>query len=80
MFGSGVHGRDDAAHHEIREKHGTALIRTLRAIYGPGFAPGVPDSTRLIECLDQLDPQSLRRLYRDHAHGALGSKISAQYL
>ena len=75
-----VHGRDDAATDEIRDKHGTALISILRAIYGPGFAPGVPGSARLIECFDQLDPQSLRWLYRDHARGALGPKISAQYL
>ena len=32
---------------EIRQKRGDTLVRTLRKIYGPDFAPGVRSDTRL---------------------------------
>ena len=71
--------RQTQANAEISRNHGTALVRTLRAIYGAQFAPGLPGSARLLAVLDRLDEPSLQQLYRDHEANTLGSKISAQY-
>jgi hypothetical protein len=36
---------------EIRHKRGETLIRTLRKVYGPDFAPGLPGTARLNDML-----------------------------
>ena len=47
---------------EISHKHGNILIRTLREIYGQGFAAGYPETEKLIEVLLQLNETSLSQL------------------
>ena len=54
---------------EISAKHGNTPIRTLRKIYGKGFAAGYPDATQLSEVLAQLNETSLSQLRRDHDTG-----------
>jgi hypothetical protein len=61
---------------EISHKHGNTLIRTLRKIYGPGFAAGYPDTEKLSEVLLQLNETSLSQLRRDHDTGHLEHKIA----
>jgi len=61
---------------EIGSKHGTTLVRTLRKIYGPGFAAGYPETEKLSEVLLQLNETSLSQLRRDHETGHLGHKIA----
>jgi hypothetical protein len=39
---------------EIRYKHGNTLIRTLRKVYGQGFAAGYPEAEKLSDVLLQL--------------------------
>ena len=61
-FPKGLDGRQRDADGEIRKKRRDTLVRTLRAEYGPGFAPGYRPSTKLgtvlkregVETLDQL--------------------------
>lgn len=36
-------------------KHGNTLVRILRAEYGAGFAPSMPDRARLPDVLQRLD-------------------------
>jgi hypothetical protein len=61
---------------EISDKHGTATIRTLRKIYGRGFAAGYPDIDKLSEVLLNLNETSLSQLRRDYETGHLGHKIA----
>ena len=61
---------------EISHKHGNSLIRTLRRIYGPGFAAGYPETEKLSEVLLQLNETSLSQLRRDHETGHLEHKIA----
>ncbi len=49
---------------EIREKRGDTLVRTLREIYGPHFAPGVRSDTRLGTLRDREGVDSLSELLR----------------
>jgi hypothetical protein len=60
---------------EISHKHGNTLIRTLRKMYGQGFAAGYPDTAMLSEVLLQLNETSLSQLRRDHETGHLQHKI-----
>jgi hypothetical protein len=60
---------------EISHKHGNTLVRTLRKIYGAGFAAGYPDTEKLSEILLQLNETSLSQLRRDHETGHLEHKI-----
>jgi hypothetical protein len=46
--------------------YGNAHIADLRETYGPGFAPGINDSEKLIDVLHQIDDRSLRHLVHDH--------------
>ena len=46
----------------LARKYGNTYIRTLRARYGEGFAPGERAERKLIEVLRHLDDQSLGRL------------------
>ncbi len=48
---------------EIREKRGDTLVRTLREIYGPNFAPDVRSDMRLDTLRDREDA-SLSELVR----------------
>jgi phage gp45-like len=61
---------------EISGKHGNTLIRTLRKVYGQGFAAGYPDTEKLSEVLLKLNETSLSQLRRDHETGHLGHKIA----
>jgi hypothetical protein len=53
----------------------STLLRTLRKIYGKGFAAGYPETEKLSEVLLQLNETSLSQLRRDHETGHLGHKI-----
>jgi hypothetical protein len=72
----GLHGRHRNKDGEISRKHGNTLIRTLRRVYGGGFAQGAADDDRLDEVLANLDEHSLSQLARDHEHGELESRIA----
>ena len=50
---------------EISRKYGNTLVRTLRKIYGQGFAAGYPETTQLSEVI-LLNETSLSQLRRDH--------------
>jgi hypothetical protein len=40
---------------EISSKHGNTLVRTLRKIYGQGFAAGYPETAQLSEvCFNSM--------------------------
>jgi hypothetical protein len=67
------HGNHDG---EISHKHGNTLIRTLRKIYGQGFAAGYPETEKLSEVLHQLNETTLSQLRRDHETGHLEHKIA----
>ena len=72
----GLHGRHRDKNGQISKKHGNTLIRTLRKVYGPGFAKGQPDHEKLSEALALLDEPSLSQLVRDHDGGHLEGKIA----
>ncbi|HET8919430.1 MAG TPA: hypothetical protein VFN27_07100 [Xanthobacteraceae bacterium] len=61
---------------EISRKHGNTLVRTLRKIYGAGFAPGFSDNDRLSDVLQRSDEPTLTHLRRDHDMGTLADKIA----
>jgi hypothetical protein len=61
---------------EISGKHGNTLIRTLRKVYGQGFAAGYPETEKLSEVLLKLNETSLSQLRRDHETGHLEHKIA----
>jgi hypothetical protein len=61
---------------EISHKHGNTLVRTLRKIYGMGFAAGYPETEKLSDVLLQLNETSLSQLRRDHETGHLEHKIT----
>ena len=61
---------------EISHKHGNTLIRTLRKIYGQGFAAGYPATENLSEVLLQLNETSLSQLRRDHETSHFEHKIA----
>ncbi len=68
----GLDGRHRDKDGEISRKHGNALVKTLRRIYGPTFASGFADSDTLAHIL-QKEPthQSLTQLRKDHSTGQL---------
>jgi hypothetical protein len=61
---------------EISRKYGNTLVRTLRKIYGQGFAAGYPETTQLSEVILQLNETSLSQLRRDHETHHLMHKIA----
>ena len=75
MSKAGLDNRHRNHDGEISHKHGNTLIRTLRKIYGQGFAAGYPETEKLGEVLLQLNATSLSQLRRDHDTGHLGHKI-----
>lgn len=46
--------------------HGNTLLRTLREIYGKGFAARYPETAKLSEVTLQLNETSLSQLRRDY--------------
>ena len=62
---------------EIQHEHGDVQIRTLRQIYGGGFAPAFCASYALRDVLAMLDRPSLDKLMVDYKRGELDTKIAA---
>ena len=71
----GLDNRHRDKNGEISRKHGNTLVRTLRKIYGDGFATGFSETSKLSDVLSKLDEPSLSKLVRDHQAGALTAKI-----
>jgi hypothetical protein len=69
-------GRHRNKDSDISSKHGNTLVRTLRKIYGRGFAAGYPETATLSEVLLQLNETSLSQLRRDHETEHLEHKIA----
>ena len=61
---------------EISGKHGNAFVRTLRKVYGQGFAAGFSETAKLSEVMLQLNETSLSQLRRDHETDHLEHKIA----
>jgi hypothetical protein len=59
MSKAGLDNRHRSKDGEISGKHGNTLVRTLREIYGQGFAAGYPETATLSEVLLQLNETSL---------------------
>jgi hypothetical protein len=76
MSKTGLDNRHRNRDGEISQKHGDTLIRTLRKIYGTGFAAGYPETEKLSDVLLQLNETSLSQLRRDHETGHLEHKIA----
>ena len=76
MSKPGLDGRHRDKNVVISGKHGDTLVRTLRKIYGQGFAAGYPETEKLSEVLLQLNETSLSQLRRDHETDHLEHKIS----
>ena len=76
MSKAGLDNRHRNKDGEISHKHGNTLIRTLRKIYGQGFAAGYPETEKLSEVLLQLNETSMSQLRRDHETGHLEHKIA----
>jgi hypothetical protein len=76
MSKTGLDNRHRDKDGEISHKHGNTLVRTLRKIYGPGFAAGYSETEKLSEVLHQLNETSLSQLRRDHETGHLEHKIT----
>ena len=77
----GLHGRHRDKDGEISRKHGNAQVRTLRKIYGDGFAEGFDPRAKLSEVLAETHAVSLsklhyQQLHRDHDDGSLVQKIA----
>ncbi len=75
MSESGLDGRHRDKNGEIARKHGNTLVGTLRKIYGPGFASGYAETTKLVDVLHALDEPSLHQLVHRHQDGSLESGI-----
>jgi hypothetical protein len=58
----GLDNRHRDKNGEISRKHGNTLVRTLRGIYGSGFASGFPQGAKLSGVLHRLDEPSLSQL------------------
>jgi len=71
----GLDGRHRDKDGEISSKHGNTLVRTLRKMYGQGFAAGYPDTAKLSEVLLQLKETSLSQLRRESRDRPLEHKI-----
>jgi hypothetical protein len=78
MLQPGLNNRHRDRNGEISRKHGNTLVRTLRRVYGPSFAPGFPEEAKLSDVLHALDDHSLSQLVHDDEQGRLESKIQAE--
>ena len=67
MSKPGLDGRHRNKDGEISGKHGNTLVRTLRKVYGQGFAAGY---------MFHLNETSLSQLRRDHETDHLEHKIA----
>ena len=76
MSKAGLDHRHRTKDGEISAKHGNTLLRTLRKIYGQGFAAGYPETAQLSEVMLQLNETSLSQLRRDHETHHLKHKIA----
>jgi hypothetical protein len=54
---------------EISQKYGQTLIKTLRQVYGPNFAPGCNDGQKLSDALATMHDYALSQLVEDHERG-----------
>jgi hypothetical protein len=72
----GLDGRHPNKDGEISGKHGNTLVRTLRKVYGQGFAAGYPETAKLSEVMFHLNETSLSQLRRDHETDHLEHKIA----
>jgi hypothetical protein len=50
-------------------------LRTLRNMYGKGFAHEFPDHAKLSELIGRMEPSALSQLHRDFDQGVLEQKI-----
>lgn len=73
----GLDNRHRDKNGEISRKHGNTLVRTLRKLYGAGFAPGCRDEDKLSDVLHKFDEASLSQLHRDHDGRQLEGKIKS---
>lgn len=71
----GLDGRHRDKNGQISRKHGNTLVRTLRQIYGPSFAPRHQPHEKLEDILPTVDEPSLSQLVRDEEQGLLSGKI-----
>jgi hypothetical protein len=73
----GLDGRHRDLNGEIAQKHGSTLVRTLRAGYGPHFAAGFRDTDTLADVL-AASPEhaSLSQMRHDHEAGKLKKKLA----
>jgi hypothetical protein len=76
MSKTGLDNRHRNHDGEISHKHGNTQVRTLRKIYGAGFAAGYPETEKLSEVLTHLNETSLSQLRRDYETGHLEHKIT----
>ena len=76
MSKPGLDGRRRNKDGEISRKHGNTLVRTLRKVYGQGFAAGYPETAKLSEVMRQLNETSLSQLRRDHETHHLKHKVA----
>ena len=76
MSKAGLDNRHRNKDGEISGKHGNTPIRTLRKIYGQGFAAGYPETAQLSEVMPQLNETWLSQLRRDHETHHLRHKIA----
>jgi len=60
---------------EISQKHGNALIRTLRKTYGARFGKDCADDEKLSDVLLRFDKPSLFKLRRDYDAGMLSIRL-----
>jgi hypothetical protein len=72
----GLDGRHRDKNDVISSKHGDILVRTLRKIYGQGFAAGYPETAKLSEVSFHLNETSESQLRRDRETDHLEHKIS----
>jgi hypothetical protein len=61
----------------IARKYGDIELRTLRNMYGKGFAHDLPDHAKLAEVIGRIEPSALSQLHRDFEQGVLERKIHA---
>src|SRR6202048_5242430 len=76
MSKAGLDNRHRNKAGEISGKHGNTPVRTLRKLYGQGFAAGYPETAQLSEVMLQLNETSLSELRRDHETHHLKHKVA----